>query len=80
MHRRKTTEVRFGLRSLNRPTPGWARIAFGVALLITTTMAGWVAGTATLSEAAKFEWVLVLKAIDPFLFGLSKLFGVEEVR
>lgn len=80
MHRRKTTEVRFGLRSLNRPTPTWARTGFGLALLITTALAGWVAGTATLSEGAKFEWVLILKGVDPFLFGVSRLFGIEPSR
>lgn len=80
MTRHTKTEVRFGMKSLSRPTPSWARFAFGVVLLITTAMAGWVAGTATLSETAKLEWVLILKLIDPFLFGVSKLFGIQEIR
>lgn len=80
MTRKPRQEVRFGVRSINRPTPRWARIAVGVAMLITTSLAGWVAGTEMLSDNAKFEWVLILKLVDPFLLGLSKLIGLEEVR
>ena len=77
MTRHRKHQVRFGIGSLNRPTPNWAKVAFGVALLLTTGMAGWATGTTTLTEAQKVEWVMILKLIDPFLFGLSKLFGLE---
>lgn len=80
MTRKPRHEVRFGLRSLNRPTPTWARVVFGIAMLITTGLASWVAATTTLPDAVKVEWVLILKIVDPFLFGLSKLFGVEQGR
>lgn len=73
-------KTKFGLQSLNRPTPRWAVIAFGVCLLLTTTLAGWVAGTQFLNDGQKFELILILKGIDPLLFGLSKLFGVKLER
>jgi hypothetical protein len=73
-------KTKFGLKSLNMPTPRWSRVVFGVCLLVTTTMAGWVAGTQYISDGQKFEWILILKCIDPFIFGLSKLFGVELTR
>lgn len=73
-------KTKFGLNSLNRPTPRWARLAFGLCLLVTTALAGWVAGTQFLTDGQKFELILILKCIDPFLFGLSKLFGVELTR
>lgn len=76
-HPKPKPEIKFGIRSLGRPTPAWAKIVFGVCLLLTTLMTGWVAGTATLSEASKVEWVLVLKLVDPFIYGLSRLVGVE---
>jgi hypothetical protein len=79
MNHKPKTEIKFGFKSLNRPTPAWARIVFGVCLLITTVMATWVAGTTQLTDGQKFEWVLVLKCIDPFLYGLSRLVGVDLV-
>jgi hypothetical protein len=78
-HRRKTTQVRFGFKSLNRPTPNWATATFGVATVLTTAAAVWVAGTAMLPEALKLEWVLALKVADLILLGISKLFGIERV-
>lgn len=73
-------KTKFGLNSLNRPTPKWAKLTFGICLLLTTSMAGWVAGTQFLTDGQKFEFILVLKLIDPFLYGLSKLFGIELTR
>jgi hypothetical protein len=78
MHRKPKPEVKFGIKSLNRPTPSWAHIVFGIAVLVTTLLAGWVAGTNVMDDRAKFEWVLILKLIDPFLLGVSKLFGIDR--
>jgi len=79
MTRKPRTQVRFGFKSLNHPTPNWAKTAFGVATVLTTAAAAWVAGTAMLPEAVKVEWVLALKVLDLILLGVSKLFGIQRV-
>jgi hypothetical protein len=70
-------KTKFGFKSLNRPTPIWARRIVGITLLVTTAIAGWVAGTNVIDQAAKLEWVLVLKIIDPLLLGISKFIGID---
>lgn len=79
MTRKPKTQVRFGFKSLSRPTPNWATGTFGVATVLTTAAAVWVAGTAMLPEALKVEWVLALKVADLILLGISKLFGIQRI-
>lgn len=76
-HPKNKPEIKFGIKSLNRPTPIWARTIVGIAMLVTTAVAAWVAGTNAIAENAKLEWVLILKIIDPFLLGISKLIGID---
>lgn len=76
------TEVKaktgFGPEQLTNPTPKWAKIVFGIFITLTTAVGIWVAGTALIAEAAKMEWLLILKCADLIIFGISKLFGVEQ--
>lgn len=78
MYHKPKPETKFGFKNLNRPTPIWARTIVGISLLVTTALAAWVAGTNVINEAAKLEWVLVLKVIDPVLLGISKLVGIDH--
>ena len=72
--------VKFGLEQLKNPTPQWAQNVFRVVLLLTTAVAAWVAGTALIPENYKLEVMLVLKCIDPVIWGLSRFLGVEDKK
>lgn len=67
----------FGFEALTQETPLWAKWLFRVTFIVTTVGAFWIAGTGLLEQSSKVEAMLLLKVIDGFIFGLSKLFGVK---
>ena len=72
-------DVKFGTKqAINSPTPKWAKYTFRIILILTTAIAGWVAGTTLIAETSKMEVILILKLIDPVVFGISNLFGIVE--
>jgi hypothetical protein len=70
----------FGPKQIKTESPMWAKWMFRATMLITTALSVWVAGTGLLSDQAKFEAILALKCIDPVIFGISKMFGVEILK
>lgn len=66
----------FGFDQITVKTPTWAKWVFRIVFMITTAAVGWVAGTNLIDQSIKVELMLVLKLIDPIVFGLSKMFGV----
>ena len=66
----------FGFDQITVNTPTWAKWVFRIVFMITTAAVGWVAGTNLIDQSIKVELMLVLKLIDPIVFGLSKMFGV----
>lgn len=64
--------------SLSAPTPSWAKWVFRSSLIVTSAITLVVAGTQLITEANKFEALLILKGIDALAYGFSKMFGVVE--
>lgn len=65
-----------GFNQMGQETPLWAKWMFRITMLLTTGITVFVAGTQLLPEAYKYEVMLILKAIDPIMYGISKMFGV----
>ncbi len=65
--------------SLNKPVPNWAKWAYRSVFFLTTILAGWVAGTNLISQSNKFEFMLILKLIDPVIYGLAQFLGEEDI-
>lgn len=70
-------ENKFGFKQITKQTPTWAKWTFRVTMMLTTAAAVWVGATNLIQDSVKYEAILLLKVIDPLVFGLSKLFGVE---
>lgn len=64
--------------SLTAETPLWAKWVFRSTLIVTSAITVVIAGTQLISEANKFEVLLILKGVDALAYGFSKLFGVVE--
>jgi len=73
----KKTNYAFSAKAINSETPRWAKNMFRITLLITSAITIFMAGTNILEESMKYEVLLGLKTLDAFMFGLSKMFGVE---
>lgn len=67
----------FSQKALNTATPTWAKNVFRVTMLLTTAIAAWVAASEMVEQTWKMEIILILKCLDPVIWGLSKMFGVE---
>lgn len=72
----------FTTKALKSPTPTWAKNMFILTFALTSALAVFMAGTKIIPDDMKFEVLLGLKALDGFMFTLSKMFGVavEKVR
>lgn len=67
----------FTVKAISLQTPRWAKNMFRITLLVTSAVTIFIAGTNIIDESLKYEVVLGLKALDAFMFGLSKMFGFE---
>lgn len=73
-----TKKYAFSKKALTTETPSWAKWMFRITFIITTAFVGWVAATNVFDQETKYEITLALKLlVDPIVYGLSKLFGVE---
>lgn len=62
--------------ALKAKTPEWAKWMFRIVFLMTKILTGYIAATNWLTPTQKYEVTLLLTlVIDPFFFGLSKMFG-----
>lgn len=64
--------------AITSPAPKWATYTFRIVFLLTTAISAWIAGTSLVEEASKVEWILILKVLDTFVWGLTRLFGVVD--
>lgn len=67
----------FTKKALETRTPTWAKNMFRITFIVTSAFTIFLAGTNLFPEAAKYELMLGLKALDALVYGLSKMFGVE---
>jgi len=65
-------------KALTSRTPTWAKNMTAVTMILTTAVAGFIAGTNMVSEDIKFEIMLGIKAIDLVVAGFAKLWGVTN--
>ncbi len=71
-------QTRFGLNQVTVQTPQWATWMFRITFLLTTVITGWIAATNLFPQATKYEITIFLKVVvDPLIWGLSKMFGVQ---
>lgn len=68
----KTT---FGVPSLTRKTPMWAKWMFRITFIATTVAAFVIASDPAIADELKVRLSVYMKGMDMFIFGLSKLFG-----
>ena len=72
------SETKFGPGQITTTTPMWAKLMFRITFILTTAVTGWVAATNIFPQETKYEITLALKLlIDPVVYGLSKMFGVQ---
>lgn len=70
--------TKFSTASIVLETPRWAKIMFRIVFLITTAFTLFIAGTNLIEETLKFELMLAVKSLDVFIYGISKMFGIEK--
>lgn len=70
--------TKFSTKSIVLETPRWAKIMFRIVFLITTAFTLFIAGTNLIEETLKFELMLAVKSLDVFIYGISKMFGIEK--
>lgn len=75
----KTKTLRpFSKKAIVSETPQWAKWMFRTVYLATKVSIGYIAATNIFTPDQKYEITIFLTlVIDPFFFGLSKMFGVE---
>lgn len=67
-----------GLSQIKKETPMWARWMFRITFLVTTAACTYFEATDLISDNAKHELLIFLKLfVDPIMYGISKLFGVD---
>lgn len=69
--------TKFGINQLSNSTPVWALWIFRIVFLLTKIIVAYIAATNLFSPELKYEVTLFLTlVVDPFAFGLSKMFGI----
>lgn len=70
-------KTKFGVKQIKNPTPVWALWMFRIVFLLNKIIIGYLAATNLLSPDVKYEVTVFLAiVVDPFAFGLSKMFGI----
>lgn len=64
--------------SFSKETPLWSKWMFRIVFAMTTAVTVFVASTNLISEEWKYEIILMLKAIDPIVYAVSKMFGIDK--
>ncbi|MBS1771530.1 MAG: hypothetical protein JST82_01630 [Bacteroidetes bacterium] len=72
------TNLKFGLSQVNNPTPQWAKYTFRIIFLVLSVAVFMVSDYPGLQEATKLLMLKWFSGINMLVWGLSKLFGIEE--
>ena len=67
----------FGVKHITKETPMWATWMFRVAFLVVTTAILIIASDTSIDPELRCRVCLYLKGGETFIFGLSKMFGVD---
>lgn len=63
--------------SIEKPVPQWAKWVYRIVFLLTTSASIYIAGTRLISDDVKYELILLLKFIDPVIYGAAQVLGVD---
>lgn len=72
----ETTQT-FGLPSLSKPTPTWAKNMFRITFLLTTIATFIIGSDSSIPAPLTTKLLIWLKGLDMFIYGLSKMYGIE---
>lgn len=72
------TNTKFGLSQVNKPTPIWAKYTFRIVFLILSVSVFMVSDYPGLAETTKLVMLKWFSGINMLVWGLSKLFGIDE--
>jgi len=72
------TSIQFGVSQIQNPTPLWAKYAFRVVFLLLSIAVFMVSDYPDINESLKLLLLKWFSGINMLVWGLSKMFGVEE--
>ncbi len=70
-------EVTFGLKSIARPTPNWAKWAFRIFFYISSLTAFIILSDGDIPQALAIKITKYLTIANMAIHGLSKMFGID---
>lgn len=73
------TNFQFGVSQIQNPTPLWAKYTFRIIFLLLSISVFMVSDYPGISESLKFLLLKWFSGINMLVWGLSKMFGVEEI-
>ena len=72
------TNTTFGLNSLSKPTPAFAKNIFYLYFILSKAAIGWLGYTKLIPYTVLYEMLgFITLMLDPIVLGLSKMFGCE---
>lgn len=72
------TGIQFGVSQIQRPTPLWAKYTFRIVFLLLSVAVFMVSDYPGINESLKLLLLKWFSGINMLVWGLSKMFGVEE--
>lgn len=72
------TSIQFGVSQIQNPTPLWAKYAFRIVFLLLSIAVFMVSDYPDINESLKLLLLKWFSGINMLVWGLSKMFGVEE--
>ena len=71
--------AKFGIGQIGNDTPAFAKWIFRVWFFTSKAVVGWLGYTHLVSENILYETLgLVTLLIDPIMYGVSKMFGIDS--
>lgn len=72
------TNFQFGVSQIQKPTPVWAKYTFRVIFLLLSVAVFMVSDYPGINDGLKLLLLKWFSGVNMLIWGLSKLFGVEE--
>lgn len=71
-------KVKFGWGQIQKEAPEWAPWIFRSWFIISKAFLGWLAATHLVSQNFLYETTIAITLlIDPIIYGISKMFGIQ---
>jgi len=72
------TSIQFGVSQIQKPTPLWAKYTFRIVFLLLSIAVFMVSDYPGINESMKALLLKWFSGVNMLVWGLSKMFGVEE--